>query len=57
MSLANTRAQQMMTGTSDNELAKFLSDPENLNKFIGVAITESIGYVLTDKKEWAIIEE
>jgi len=47
----------MKTGISDNELAKFLSDPENLNKFIGVAITESIGYVLTDKKEWATIEE
>ena len=47
----------MKTGISDNELAKFLSDPEKLNKFIGVAITESIGYVLTDKKEWATIEE
>ena len=46
-----------MTGTSNQELASFLADPNNLNKFIGVAITESIGYVLTDKKEWAIIEE
>lgn len=43
----------MMTGTSDKELINFLADPDNLNKFIGVAITESLGYELTEDGEWA----
>jgi hypothetical protein len=45
-----------MTGTSNQELASFLADPNNLNKFIGVAITESLGYSLTEEGEWAKLE-
>jgi hypothetical protein len=45
-----------MTGTSDLELIKFLADPDNLNKFIGVAITESLGYGLTDEGDWAKLD-
>ncbi len=45
-----------MTGTSDNELIVWLADPENLNKFIGVAITESLGYSLTEEGEWVKLD-
>ena len=41
-----------MTGTSDKALIVWLSDPDNLNKFMGVAITESLGYGLTEEGEW-----
>lgn len=45
-----------MTGTSDRELIKFLADPDNLNRFIGVAITESLGYGLTEEGEWVKLD-
>lgn len=45
-----------MTGTSDLELIKFLADPDNLNRFIGVAITESLGYGLTEEGEWVKLD-
>jgi hypothetical protein len=35
-------------GTSDEELIVWLADPDNLDKFIRVAITKSLGYSLTD---------
>jgi hypothetical protein len=45
-----------MTGTSDAELINFLADPDNLNKFIGVATTQSLGYGLTDEGEWVKLD-
>jgi hypothetical protein len=38
--------------TCEQDLVKWLADPENLNKFMGVAITESLGYGLTEEGEW-----
>jgi hypothetical protein len=45
-----------MTGTSDIELARWMADPDNLDKFIGVAITESLGYSLTEDGEWVRLD-
>ena len=41
---------------SEQELVEWLADPENLNKFIGVAITESLGYGLTDEGDWVKLD-
>jgi hypothetical protein len=41
-----------MTGTSDSELIKFLADPDNVSDFIGVAITQSLGFSLTEDGQW-----
>lgn len=38
-----------------DDLALWLADPENLDKFIGIAITESLGYELTEDGEWVRI--
>jgi hypothetical protein len=45
-----------MTGTSNNELAQWLADPNNVQKFIGVAVTESLGYSLTEDGEWVRLD-
>jgi len=45
-----------MTGTSDNELAQWLADPNNVQKFIGVAVTESLGFSLTEDGEWVRLD-
>jgi len=45
-----------MTGTSDNELVEWLADPDNVNKFVGVAITESMGYSLTEDGQWVKLD-
>lgn len=41
---------------SEQELVEWLADPENLNKFLGVAITQSLGYGLTEDGEWAKLD-
>lgn len=56
MQQENTKAQRTMTGTSDEDLVVWLANPDNLNKFIGVAITESLGYGLTDEGEWVKLD-
>jgi len=38
--------------TYEQDLASWLADPDNLNKFIGVAVTESLGYKLTEDGQW-----
>ncbi len=45
-----------MTGTSDRDLIVWLSDPDNLDKFMGVAITESLGYSLTEDGDWVKLD-
>ncbi len=40
----------------EDELVSFLSDPDNLDKFIGVAITESLGYSLTEDGDWVKLD-
>jgi hypothetical protein len=40
----------------DKDLISFLADPDNVTKFIGVAITESLGYSLTEEGEWVRID-
>ena len=46
----------MMTGTSDRELIQFLADPDNVKMFIGAAITESLGYSLTEDGQWVRLD-
>lgn len=41
---------------SEQELVEWLADPGNLNKFLGVAITQSLGYGLTEDGEWAKLD-
>lgn len=41
---------------SEQELVEWLADPENLDKFLGVAITQSLGYGLTEDGEWAKLD-
>jgi hypothetical protein len=45
-----------MTGTSDLALIQFLADPDNVNAFIGTAVTMSLGYGLTEDGRWAKLE-
>jgi len=45
-----------MTGTSDKDLTTWLADPNNIDKFIGVAITESLGYSLTEDGQWVKLD-
>lgn len=46
----------MKTGTSDKELIQFLADPDNVNKFIGTAITLSLGFELTEDGNWVRLD-
>ena len=46
----------MTTGTSDNDLAKWLTDPANVDAFIGVAITETLGFSLTEDGQWVRLD-
>lgn len=41
----------------DMDLIKFLADPDNVTKFIGVAITETLGYELTEDGEWVKLDK
>jgi hypothetical protein len=45
-----------MTGTSDKEIKQFLADPENVEKFIQVAMTMSLGFVLTEDGRWVKLD-
>lgn len=38
------------------DLVQFLSNPDNVEKFIGVAITESLGYELTEDGDWVKLD-
>jgi len=41
---------------SDLDLIHFLSDPDNVDKFIATAITESLGYSLTEDGDWVKLD-
>jgi hypothetical protein len=41
---------------SDQELASSLADPDNISDFIGVAITQSLGFSLTEDGTWVRID-
>jgi len=45
-----------MTGTSDKDLANWLADPDNLDRFIRVAMTISLGFVLTEDGRWVRLD-
>jgi hypothetical protein len=40
----------------DLELISFLADPDNISDFIGVAITQSLGFSLTEDGTWVKID-
>ena len=40
----------------DEDLVRFLADPDNVQRFIGVAITESMGYSLTEDGQWVKLD-
>lgn len=40
----------------DRELIKFLADPDNVNAFIGVAITQTLGFSLTEDGQWVRLD-
>lgn len=42
--------------TYEQDLARWLADPDNLQKFIGGAITESLGYELTEDGDWVKLD-
>ena len=39
----------------ENDLARFLADPENVNAFVGIGVTQSLGYGLTEDGKWGKI--
>ena len=41
----------------ENDLARFLADPENVNAFVGIGVTQSLGYGLTEDGKWGKIEK
>lgn len=45
-----------MTGTSDNELVQWLADPDNVQKFIGITLAESLGFELTEDGQWVRLD-
>jgi hypothetical protein len=40
----------------DKDLIEFLSDPDNINKFISVATVMSLGFVLTEDRRWVKLD-
>ncbi len=40
----------------DIELIQFLADPDNVNSFIGAAITKSLGFSLTEDGKWVRLD-
>ena len=38
----------MTTGNSDQDLVEFLADPDNVQKFLAVGMTLSLGYTVDD---------
>jgi len=61
--LANTKAHKTKIGTfnmtytkPDLDLIQFLSDPDNVDKFIATAITESLGFDLTEDGRWVRLD-
>lgn len=38
------------------DLVQFLSNSDNVEKFIGVVITESLGYELTEDGQWVKLD-
>ena len=40
----------------DLELISFLADPDNVSSFIGVAITQSLGFNLTEDGQWVRLD-
>jgi len=40
----------------DEDLVNFLADPDNVEKFIGVALADSLGFKLTEDGEWVRLD-
>ena len=40
----------------DNELISFLADPDNVSDFIGAALTQSLGFSLTEEGQWVKLD-
>jgi len=40
----------------EDELVEFLADPDNVQKFIGMALTKTLGFELTEEGQWVKLD-